>query len=147
MKGSNVTSFLGKAGIVLMLVTVFATSVAAQKFNVEKRNIKENAIKSLIVGISHENDGVRKCAIYYCGKYFVKQTVKPLIDQLDNEKNPELRLLIVLSLYNIGEPEGLNAIYKVAATDKDERVKKMSTAIYYEFLKDKELMAFSTPSM
>ena len=129
MKGSNLTSTLRKAGMIVMLVCVFAASVAAQKVEIKKYEFKENAIKSLINGISHENDGVRRGAIYYSGKYMVTQAVDALIEQLEKEKVPSNRMLIVLSLYMIGEKRGLDAIYKTASIDSDPKIRRMSNSL------------------
>lgn len=147
MKGSNLTSIVKKAGMVTMLVVVFATSVAAQKIIVQNKEIKENAVKSLILGISHENEGVRKASIYYAGKYMLAPTVDALIEQLTKENEPSLRLLIVLSLYNIGESRGLDAIYKSAVADKDLKVKRICNAIYAEMKKAKNLVVSYNKNM
>jgi hypothetical protein len=147
MKRSDLTSTLKKAGIVIMLVCVFAASVSAQKMGQKKYELKENAIKSLILGISHENEGVRKSSIYYSGIYMIRETVDALIEQLEREKVPSTRVLIILSLYMIGEQKGLDAIYKTAFIDSDPKVRRMCNAISTEIKKAKDLMAFSSNRM
>jgi hypothetical protein len=145
MKGSNFTSTLKKAGMVTMLVCVFATSIAAQKAEQKKYVFKENTVKSLIEGINSANDGVRKSSIYYAGLYSVDGTVDALIEQLENEKIPSNRVLIVLSLYMIGDPDGLDAIYKSALKDTDRKVRLISSAVYEQY-KSNSMVAFSSTS-
>ena len=141
MKRSNYAAVLKRAGIVIMLVCMFATSVAAQRASDGKVPLKEIAVKNLIAGISHENEGVRKDAIYYAGKFRVTQAVDALIQQLEKEENPSTRVLIILSLYMLGDERGLEAIYRTAYTDSNANVKRLCNAIYLEVEKDKGVVA------
>jgi hypothetical protein len=146
MKSSSVTLAVKKVGLVLMLVTFFSTSIAAQVVEVKKYQFKENSIKSLISGISNENIGVRRASIYYCGKYSIEQTVDALVDQLEKEQDPSVRFLIVLSLFNIGDSKGLKAIYSTASVDRNDKVKKICTAICDEIQKNRQFLASSVLS-
>ena len=63
----------------------------------------------------------------------MKEAVEPIISVLTNQnENSSIKVLAALSLYNIGDPKGINAVLKAAVTDDDEYVRKMCAAIYYE---------------
>jgi HEAT repeat protein len=125
--------YFSKALIIgsLIALTLFvaATSAEAENDNNVRTRFRENAIKSIIIGIGSENAGVKKSSIYFAGRYRILETVAALIGQLKNEKEPEIRISITLSLFMIGDPEGIYAAYKIASSDRDESVRKISRII------------------
>jgi HEAT repeat protein len=137
-------SLVTKAALVLVLALILTTATAGQVARAQKPIFKPNAIANLIVGINSENDGLRKSAIYFAGKYDIDQAVDPLIEQLKVEKNPSLRLLIALSLYKIGNEKGLDAIYANVLLEKDPHVKRMCNAIFEEYKSNKNIFASKT---
>lgn len=126
-------SFVKKAVVVMISALIISTATYAQDARTQKPIVKPNAIANLIAGIKSENEGVRKSATYFAGKYEIDQAVSPLIEQLKVEKNPSLRLLIALALYKIGNDKGLDAIYENALLENDPHVKKMCYAIVEEY--------------
>ncbi len=146
MKTSNYTSVLKKAGVIITLICLIATTMAAQKRNDGKIKLNQWAVKNLVQGVSHENDGVRKASIYYVGLFRVDKAVDALVEQLKNEKYPAYRQMIVLSLYAIGDYSGLNAIYQAAETDPDPGVKQMCFSIKSVVGNNKTLFALLNES-
>ncbi len=140
MKTRLLTSIFGKTGLITAIVFAFGISLDAQSLNTEKINLKENALKNLISGINHENDGVRKSAIYFAGKYRISESVDALVSQLENEENSSFRVLISLSLFMIGDENGMDAIYRTSLNDPNEKVKRMASAIYAEYQRAKNNM-------
>ncbi len=130
-------SLVSKAALVLISALIITTAASAQIVETQNPNVKPNAIANLIAGISSENDGVRKCAIYFASKYEIDQTVDALIKQLKVEQIPSLRILISLALYKIGNEKGLNAIYDNASLENDPHVKNMFNAIVKEYYVNK----------
>lgn len=100
---------------------------------------------NLLVGINSHNDGLRKSSIYYAGKYKVVEAVETLSEQLEKEKDPGTRILIALSLYSIGSPEGMTVVLNSAKEDADPRVRRMCGEIYenYRMNDVKELYTIS----
>lgn len=143
MKNSNYTMVLKNVSVVIAMMFLLGTTLVAQKASNGKASLNEFAIKNLIQGISHENDGVRKASIYYAGKFMVEQTVDALIEQLKNEKYPSYRQSIILSLYIIGNEKGLDAINNAAFTDPDLEVKRMCYAIHFVIEDNKTMIALS----
>ncbi len=147
MKAVSVKSVLGKAGLVTIMALTFATSVAAQKFDKNgKAILNEKAVKSYLFDLQHENEGVRRAAVYFAGRYQISETVDILIQQLENEKNPSTRVLIAVALFNIGERKGFDAIYRTASLDPDEKVRRMCETIYNEFASGQNGLAVSQVS-
>ena len=68
------------------------------------------------------------------GLYKIDEAVEALTEQLEKEDNADTRILIALSLYNIGDPDGMKAVKKLAVSDSDNEVKRMSKVIYREFV-------------
>ena len=68
-------------------------------------DIKEVAIKS-------DNNGLRKSGIYLAGKHSVSEVSETLVEQLDVETDPSLRILIIRVLYIIDNDRYIDEIYK-----------------------------------
>ena len=96
----------------------------------------EKAAKNLIIGINSDNEGLSRSSIYYAGKDKIAEAVDALIEKMWKEKDPNTRILIALSLYQIGEFRGLEAVKELAVNDSDERIKNMSALIFDQFYKN-----------
>lgn len=122
------------AAIVTMVMLSGAT-FAQDTFTGKCKNdklINCNALASLKMGIESENPGVRRGAIYYAGEYKLTELTPALLGQLKREKDRSLRILIALSLYKMGDKEGVKAISRQAETDRDSKVRRMCVAISEE---------------
>ena len=141
MKSTTTTRTLKRAALVAAAFLTFAmSSTFAQTGNYK---LSDKEIANLKAGIQSENEGVKRCMIYFTGKYAMNDLVEPLIDQLKCEKNPSIRHLIVLSLYKIGNAYGMEAVREVAAKDTNSRVKRLAAAIYDEYVFENEHKFFS----
>lgn len=130
-----------KAGLVLAAVTFIANTAIAQE---SKQNpISKRAIENLKVGIMSDNNGLKRNSIYFAGKYRIAESVDALVAELNDTEDPSTRVLIAMSLYLIGEPKGLEAVYEIAKTDDNSRVRRLCNAIYAEYVKANESVASS----
>ena len=119
--------------LVVLLIVLVSVQTGLQAQSSNYKNINEYSLESLKKGIQSDNPGLRRSAIYMAGLYRIDEVVETLVDQLDKEKIPSNRVLIALSLYNIGNPEGMEAVKDLAARDKDKEVKRMGTVLYRQF--------------
>jgi hypothetical protein len=103
----------------------------ADKYYTEKKFYDFKA--NLSVAIQSENDGLRKSAIYLAGFYSLKEVVPVLVNQLEKEKNSDIKILIALTLYRIGDLSGMEAVEKLLTTNNDMRVKQISKTILKEY--------------
>jgi HEAT repeat protein len=124
---------LTKSVLVLVLGLVFTGTLIAQNTLAEFTKNKY-ALDNLIMGIHSENEGVRKSAIYFAGKYKVSETAQDLIDQLNREDNASIKILIALALFEMDSKEGLEAVKKLSLSDKNDKVRRMASFIYNEYL-------------
>ncbi len=122
--------------VLSLLVLTCSFSVNAQSSNY--KNVTKNSIETLKQGIKSDNEGVRKSSIYMAGLYKIDEVVDVLVDQLHREKDSNTKVLIALALYNIGNPEGIDAVKDLSEKDQDLRVKRMSTAIYRAYTENYE---------
>lgn len=132
---------------VLVLAVVLSSTASAGNEKVSELSGKAKAMTAnLLTGIKSQNDGLRKSSIYYAGKYKVDEAVETLTEQLDKEKDPATRILIALSLYSIGSPEGMNAVGNRVNTDSNAKVRRMCAEIYgtYKMNNVKELLTAQT---
>ena len=104
------------------------------KVTIEKYELPDNAVKSLIQGIKSDNPGLRKSAIFYAGQYKLEAAVDCLIEELQKEDDPGTKILIALSLYKIGNPIAIEYINDMANYSEDTNLKNMFSAIYNEFI-------------
>jgi len=121
---------------VVLLFTIFllSSSATAQKQSISDVSANEHALKNLIAGIHSENNGVKRSSIYFAGKYRIAEVENVLVKQLQEEENPSTRILIALVLYEMDSIEGLLAVQQLAQNDDNERVRRMATHIYNEYL-------------
>lgn len=119
------------SGIILVLFLMNSeNSILAQKSKNVIVSINENSIGNLKNAIKSENPGLRKSGIYFAGKHSVKELSETLLDQLNVEEDPSLRVLIIRVLYILENDKFLDEIYYLARNDENVRVRKMASAIY-----------------
>ena len=123
--------------LAILLVIALSADVSLQAQSNKYKNVTENSIKTLKQGIKSDNTGLKKSCIYMAGFYKIDEAVEVLTEQLSEEKDPGTKILIALSLYNIGNPEGLEAIKKLAGKDSNSEVRRMSTILYKDYIADK----------
>lgn len=128
------SEFYKLTATIILAAFVFTTSIGAQSGSLKNITNNKYALANLISGINSDNPGLRRSAIYFAGKYKVKETVDTLIDLIDQENSPEMRSLIALVLYKIGSEEGLESVKYLSENDPDKKVRKMSSAIYDTYL-------------
>jgi HEAT repeat protein len=119
--------------LVVLLAVLLSAQTGLQAQSSNYKNINDYSLESLKKGIQSDNPGLRRSAIYMAGLYRIEEAVETLVAQLEKEKVPSNRVLIALSLYNIGNPDGMEAVKDLAARDKDKEVKRMGTVLYRQF--------------
>lgn len=97
------------------------------------RQLTEQEVGNLLMGIRSDNLGLRRSAIYLSGLYGVTETVPALIEQLKKEENADMKVLTALVLYILEDPKGIEAVEELYRKDDNIRVKRMSKAILDEF--------------
>ncbi len=126
-----------KTAATIMMVLSVITMTLSPELNAQGSNYKKinkNSIATLKDGIHSENQGVRKSSIYMAGLYKIENAVDALTDELKTEKDPSTKVLIALSLYNIGDPKGLEAVKDLSENDQNVKVKRMSATLYQAFV-------------
>jgi len=118
----------------LFLVAGVNLNLLAQPNPISSVTKNKFALDNLKSGINSENDGVRKSSIYFAGKYKIAEVINCLVERLENEQEPSVRLLIAYSLYEIKDSYGMEAVKDLSINDNDLKVKRVSFNIYKEFL-------------
>jgi hypothetical protein len=135
LKGEKMKSITALA---VILVIALNANIGLQAQSNKYKNVTQQSIETLRQGIKSDNPGLRKSSIYMAGLYKIDEAVGALTEQLTKEKNPGIRILIALSLYNIGDAEGMEAVKELAYRDGDREVKRMSTVLYRDYLSEEE---------
>lgn len=121
--------------MMLLAVLILSSMIKAQSAT---ESISESAVKNLVSGINSDNEGLYRSSIYLAGKYRVGEAVDALVSKMEREKDPGIRVLIALSLYEIRDASGLEAVRKQSLSDSSENVRNISALIYSEFVKSSE---------
>ncbi len=129
--------------LTLIIFAVLTPLMSAQKNRHYEFDSK--AIANLNMGIQSDNEGLKKSSIYLAGSYSLSNCVEALVEQLSKEKNPDVKILIALSLYKIGDEQGIKAIENLAANDSSFKVKRMGQAILAQFNSDNIYTSFEQP--
>ncbi len=116
--------------LLVFFAILFATNINAQEIKSNSHSFSKNDIGNLNNGIKSENPGLRRSAIYFAGKYLLKESSENLLDQLEIEDDKCIRILIVKVLYLIGNDEFMDDIYMVAKNDEDVKVRKFASSVY-----------------
>jgi HEAT repeat protein len=124
-----------------VLVAGINQNLSAQPNPISHVTKNEHALDNLKAGINSENAGVRKSSIYFAGKYRIAEVAKTLVERLEKEEEPSIRLLIAYALYEMKDAEGMKAIKELSLNDKDLKVRRMSFNLYNEYLNNSSLTA------
>jgi HEAT repeat protein len=114
------------AYLTMMLLT--AAALFAQEPTAYK-TFSKNDVANLVNGISSENTGLKRSAVYMAGKYVVHETENALIEALKSENNEQDRILIALALYKIGSYDGYEAVKELSKYDESMKVRRITKAI------------------
>ena len=120
--------------LVVLLFFFLVTDSFGQNKKISDLSKQKYALQNLEMGIKSENEGVRESAIYFAGQYRFIDTEDALIEQLKVEKESDIRVLIGLALFRMSSEKGMNELQKLALKDENPRVRRMSSAIYSEYL-------------
>ena len=120
--------------LVAILFFFLVTDSFGQNKKISDLSKQKYALQNLEMGIKSENEGVRESAIYFAGQYRFIDTEDALIEQLKVEKESDIRVLIGLALFRMSSEKGMNELQKLALKDENPRVRRMSSAIYSEYL-------------
>jgi HEAT repeat protein len=117
-----------------ILFVLLVSESFGQNQKVSELSKHKYALQNLVNGIQSENEGVRESSIYLAGQYRFIDTEDALIDQLKVEKDSDIKVLIGLALFRMNSDKGMNELQKLASNDENPRVRRMSLAIYNEYL-------------
>ena len=135
-KKQNKSNRLVLSTVVILSLVLSSIGAFAQNNSIKDVTSNKYALQNLIAGIKSDNEGVKRSAIYFTGKYKIAEAEHALIAQLKEEQNPSTRILIALVLFELGSDEGLMYVKELSMEDADAKVRRMSTHIFYEYLQN-----------
>lgn len=120
--------------LVAILFVLLVTNTFGQNQKISEVSKHKYALQNLEMGIQSENAGVRESSIYFAGQYRFIDAEDALIKQLKVEKDSDIKVLIGLALFRMNSEKGMNELQRLATVDENPRVRRMSYAIYNEYL-------------
>ncbi len=117
--------------LTISFILIFVSVMSAQE---RIRSFGQKEIDNLIAGLKSENYGLRNSAIQLAGKYLVKESAPVVRDILKSSKDPDEKILAASVLLRINDGFGMRLVKKLADSDSNERVRKMSDALYRTYL-------------
>jgi chaperonin cofactor prefoldin len=120
--------------LVALLFVLLVTDSFGQTQKISEVSKHKYALQNLEMGIQSENKGVRESAIYFAGKYRFIDTEDALIEQLKVEEDADIKVLIGLALFRMNSEKGMSELQRLASADENPRVRRMSNAIYNEYV-------------
>lgn len=118
---------------VAILFVFLAVNTFGQTKVVSDLTKHKYAAQNLAAAIHSSNLGVRESAIYLVGEYRFVDFENELIKQLRVENDSDIKILIGLALFRLNSEKGIIELQRISVNDQDQRVRKMSKAIYNEF--------------
>ena len=119
---------------VAILFFLLITDTFGQNQKLSEVSKHKYALQNLVMGIQSENAGVRESSIYFAGQYRFIDTEDALLKQLKVEKESDIKVLIGLALFRMNSEKGMFELKKLASKDENPGVRRMSSAIYNEYL-------------
>lgn len=129
MKKTKFTAVLAVA-----LSLVLFTGLTAQK----KAIIHQNHMQNLVMAVKSDNDGLKRSGIYWAGYYKVEEMVPLLIEEFAHE-NSKNKILIALSLYQMGKDSCIIQLMELSKNETNYEVKRICNAVVEQHLNDAEL--------
>ena len=120
--------------LVAIIFVLLVTDTFGQNQKISDLSKHKYALQNLVIGIHSENEGVRESSIYFAGQYRFIDTEDALIEQLKVEKDSDIKVLIGLALFRMNSEKGMNELQMLTKKDSNPRVRRMSQAIYNEYL-------------
>lgn len=103
-------------------------------------NNYKHALDNFLQGLQSENTGVLRSCIYFSGKYKIDKAVKPLVRILNSfSADEDIKILIVLSLYEIGSDDGMYYVYQASKFGSSEMLKRTCLLLYDTFMLNKNV--------
>jgi hypothetical protein len=129
----TVAVFVISAVIVFNSASVYASNSKILKGQSDTKKM-ENGLANLKMGLQSDNAGLKKSSICLIGLYKMAGGVDALIEQLKVETDPEIKNLIALSLFKIGDPKGYEAIKSLSENDENVIVRDFCKEICKQYL-------------
>ncbi len=127
--------YLKNITVFVLVLLITSNLFGKVRLGDKEKLMSENNIKSYVMGLKSSNVGLVKSCIHYAGLYKIEETVKPLVDILnDQSKDFVTRLSAAMSIYNIGNDYGLAAIKNLSELSKEEKIREVCSAIYHDYL-------------
>jgi HEAT repeat protein len=101
----------------------------------------ELAVQNLLNGVSSENEGLRRSAIYQLGELEAQDAVIPLMRVLRNNADERSRLAAAWALCKIGDLRGVYAVKQAVRFDDSKKV-QLHAAWYYNLYVSEGTFAF-----
>jgi hypothetical protein len=125
-------------------LTIFLFSQTFSQEIVDKDfQLKEDCIKTLLMGINSDNPGLKAGCIYMIGELGCDKGVVPLLHILHSNPSEEMRILAALSLYKIRDSRGIYAIKQAIKFDESDRVSRLCKTFYKAYLRDIQYIPLS----
>ncbi len=127
------------AYLVLAISIIFVTTINAKEIS---QNKKDAIVKTLSMGISSENFGLKTSAALELGnlidinlinKNDANQALIPLLKMLNNGQSEEERISAAITLFKMGNGIGIYNLKGAARFDDSERVRKICSNLYAAF--------------
>jgi HEAT repeat protein len=104
----------------------------------------EQAVQNLLIGLSSDNDGLRRSSAYILGELKSDESVIPLMGALKSHKDPNTRIVAALSLCKIGDARGVFAVKQEVRFDDSEKVRRSCAWFYNQYVQGGSF-EFATP--
>ena len=131
-----------KTRILLSCFLVISISISSFGFilpapaKIKKIN-RDLVIVNLMNGVNSGNQGLRMSSAYFLGELKADEAIIPLMKILKSDENEEARIMAGLSLLKIKDSRGLFAIKQAIEFDDSERVRKMCSIFYQDYISNK----------
>lgn len=94
----------------------------------------EQAVENLLIGLSSENDGLRRSSAYMLGVLKSDEAVVPLMRALKSHQDECTRIVAALSLCKIGDARGVFAVKQEVRFSESNKVKKCCACFYNQYV-------------
>ena len=114
---------------IVFMLFLASQLLSAQAEPENRAQVPKNSISNFILGIQSNIHGIKKCCIYFAGKYKVEDAVQTLIDEFDKAGESEYKPLIAWSLFRIGNETCIKKLQDISRSYSHEELKMFCSTL------------------
>jgi len=115
--------------IVILVFAAAEISTAQVKYAYNNNKLEKKVIANYVMALMSDNAGLRNSAIKIVSENKLDEVVDALIYVLKNDNSESSKVMAAVTLYQIGNPRGTNAVYNSELWNESKFMDKINSTL------------------